>query len=101
MVKVEVIEKFSLKAFGEIKNLTRGTKSDKYGELYVTDTFECDEKMAKYLTGDNALKKVVVKVIEVEPEKKEEKKLIYCGDKQTPPQYEELKSKTKKKKGKK
>ena len=95
MVKVEVIEKFSLKAFGEIKNLTRGTKSDKYGELYVTDTFECDEKMAKYLTGDNALKKVVVKVIEVEP-KKDSK--VICEDKEVEKLFEE---KPKKKKGKK
>ena len=68
MVKVEVIEKFTLKEFGKIKNLKRGTANDKYGELYITDTFECDEEMAKYLTGNNALNKVVVKVIEVEPE---------------------------------
>jgi hypothetical protein len=68
MVKVEVIEKFTLKEFNKIKNLKRGTANDKYGELYITDTFECDEEMAKYLTGNNALNKVVVKVIEVEPE---------------------------------
>lgn len=68
MVKVEVIEKFTLKEFGKLKNITRGTANDKYGELYITDTFECDEEMAKYLTGNNALNKVVVKVIEVEPE---------------------------------
>lgn len=107
MVKVEVIEKFSLKAFGEIKNLTRGTKSDKYGELYVTDTFECDEKMAKYLTGGNALKKVVVKVIEVEPEEVvqavadaivEEDSKVICKDKEVEKLFEE---KPKKKKGKK
>ena len=100
MIKCEVIEKFTLKDFDLLKNVQRKNGGAK-GTLYVRDTFECDEEMAKYLTGDNALKKVVVKVIEVEPEKKEEKKLIYCGDEQTPPQYEELKSKTKKKKSKK
>lgn len=100
MIKCEVIEKFTLKDFDLLKNIQR-KNGGATGKLYVGDTFECDEKMAKYLTGDNAKGNVVVKIIEVEPEKKEEKKLIYCGDEQTPPQYEELKSKTKKKKGKK
>ena len=77
MVKVEVIEKFTLKEFNKIKNLKRGTANDKYGQLYITDTFECDEEMAKYLTGNNALNKVVVKVIEVEPETKiNEEKIV-------------------------
>ena len=70
MIKVEVIEKFTLKRFGEIKNLKR--KADgKEGELRVGDTFECSKDLANYLTGDNALNKTVVRVIEVEPEKVE------------------------------
>lgn len=69
MIKCEVIEQFSLKDFDKLVNLKRGTTKDKYGELYVTDTFECTEEMAKYLTGDNEPKKIVVKVIEVVPEK--------------------------------
>lgn len=70
MIKVEVIEKFTLKRFGEIKNLVR--KADgKDGELRVGDTFECSKDLANYLTGDNALNKTVVRVIEVEPEKVE------------------------------
>lgn len=80
MVKVEVIEKFTLKEFGKIKNLKRGTANDKYGELYTTDTFECDEEMAKYLTGNNALNKVVVKVIEVEPEEVSEEVVQAVAD---------------------
>jgi len=72
MIKVEVIEKFTLKRFGEIKNLVRKTEG-KDGELRVGDTFECSEELANYLTGDNALNKTVVKVIEVEPEKEETK----------------------------
>ena len=95
MVKVEVIEKFTLKEFDKLKNLKRGTANDKYGELYVTDTFECDDEMAKYLTGNNALNKVVVKVVEVEP-KKDSK--IICEDKEVEKLFEE---KPKKKKGKK
>ena len=68
MIKVEVIENFTLKDFKKLKNLERATSKSKEGELYVKDTFECDEVMAKYLTGDNAKKKVVVKVLEVIPE---------------------------------
>lgn len=70
MIKVETVEKFNLKEFDKIKNLTR-VNLDVKGTLFVGDTFECDEQMAKYLTGDNPLKKAVVKVIEVEPKKKE------------------------------
>lgn len=67
MVKVEVTEDFTLQKFDEIKNLTRKGKDEK-GSLFLGDTFECDEKMADYLTGNNPLNKVVVKVIEVIPE---------------------------------
>ena len=68
MIKVEVIEKFTLKDFNELKNIKRKSV-EKEGTLYVGDTFECSEDMAKYLTGDNALKKAVVKVIEIVPQK--------------------------------
>lgn len=66
MVKVEVVERFTLGDFGKLQNIVR-KGAEKQGELFVGDTFECDEEMAKYLTGNNALKKVVVKVIEIIP----------------------------------
>ena len=66
MIKVEVIEKFTLKDFDELQNVERKSVDTK-GSLYVGDTFECSEAMAKYLMGDNALKKVVVKILEVKP----------------------------------
>ena len=68
MIKVEVInEDFTLERFNELKNITRKSVEEK-GKLFKGDTFECDEKMVDYLTGNNPLNKVVVKVIEVEPE---------------------------------
>ena len=70
MIKCEVIEKFDLKDFEQLKNIQRKSVDVK-GTLFVGDTFECDEAMAKYLQGDNVLKKTVVKVIEVEPTTKE------------------------------
>ena len=66
-MKCEVIEKFDLKDFDKLKNVQR-KGLDIRGSLYIGDTFECDEKMVDYLTGNNALNKVVVKVIEIEPE---------------------------------
>ena len=67
MIKVEVIEEFTLKRFDELKNIQRKSIEVK-GRLFVGDTFECDEDMVKYLTGNNEQGKTVVKVIEVEPE---------------------------------
>lgn len=69
MIRVEVTNEFTLSKFKEIKNLKRADPSkNEDGWLYLNDTFECDEKMAKYLTGDNSNNYVVVKVIEVVPE---------------------------------
>ena len=68
MIKVEVTEEFTLKDFYKIKDSLVRKARAKDGWLYVGDTFECDEDMMKYLTGDNALNKVVVKVVEVIPE---------------------------------
>lgn len=71
MVKCEVIGEFTLQKFDELKNIVRAGKEEK-GRLFTRDTFECDEEMAKYLTGNNPLNKTVVKVIEVIPEEKKE-----------------------------
>ena len=67
MIKCEAIADFTLEKFNELKNITRKLLEEK-SKLFKGDTFECDEKMADYLTGNNALNKVVVKVIEVMPE---------------------------------
>lgn len=68
MIKCEVIEKFDLGEFEKLQNIKRKSVDIK-GKLFVGDEFECDEEMARYLTGENPLGKVVVKIIEVEPEK--------------------------------
>jgi hypothetical protein len=71
MIRVEVLEKFSLERFDELKNIIRKGK-DENGYLYPGDTFECTQDLVEYLTGGNKLGKVVVKVIEVVPEISEE-----------------------------
>ena len=66
MITCEVIENFTLKEFAKLTNVKRRAIEVK-GKLFVGDTFECDEAMAKYLTGGNDKNKVVVKVVEVLP----------------------------------
>lgn len=72
MIKVEVTEDFTLEKFNELKNIIRKTKEQE-GKLFIGDTFECDEKMADYLTGNNPINRAVVKVIEVIPDVKIDK----------------------------
>lgn len=75
MIKVEVIGRFTLEDYKKLKNVKKVTNR-KENEFDVKDTFECDEKMVDYLTGNNALNKVVVKVIEIKPEKVTVEKII-------------------------
>lgn len=73
MIKVEVTEDFTLEKFNELKNIIRKGKEQE-GKLFIKDIFECDEKMADYLTGNNSINRAVVKVIEVIPEKENTEK---------------------------
>lgn len=74
MIKCEVIENFTLEKFNQLENVKK-VEIRKGNEFGVGDTFDCTEKMADYLTGNNALNKTVVKVIEVEPEQVEKAKV--------------------------
>lgn len=69
MIRVEVIEQFTLKDYEKIKDSIKRKSIEVNGTLFIGDTFECDEDMVRYLTGRNELGKTVVKIIEVEPEK--------------------------------
>lgn len=69
MIKVEVIEKFNLKNFDEIKDTLKRKAIDVEGQLFVGDTFECSRTMADYLLGDNPVHRAVVRIIEIEPVK--------------------------------
>lgn len=71
MIKVEVInEDFTLERFGELKNIVRKNKEEK-GKLFKGDVFECSEELCDYLSGNNPLKKAVVKIIEIKPKKEQ------------------------------
>lgn len=99
MIKVEVIEKFTLSDYKKLKNIEK-VMVRKENEFGVGDTFECNEEMAKYLTGNNALKKEVVKVVEIKHEKEKPIKLDEEDTKIIADTLnKEIKKGTKKKKG--
>ena len=60
---MEAIKKFTLTDFDKIKIIKR-VSYDEYGKLFPGDIFECSNKMAEYLTGDNENNKVVAKFLE-------------------------------------
>ena len=68
MLKVEVIEPFTLGKFKELQNIVRASV-DTPGQLNVGDTFECTEEMGDYLMKTNAKGRAFVKVLEVIPAK--------------------------------
>lgn len=73
MIRVEVIETFTLAEYSKLKNIKRCSREE-YGKLFVGDTFECDKSMVEYLTKTNKLKKAFVRVIEIIPEETEKPK---------------------------
>lgn len=78
MVKVQAIIDFSYKKYDQIQNLNSLDEIEK-GTIFTGDIFEVEDDEAKYLTGENKNKIVAVKVIEVIPEIKEEKKITTKG----------------------
>lgn len=92
MVKVEVIEHFTLKDYKKVKPIK---KQSKLLDMFLKgDIFECDNKMAEYLEGDNYKGTAFIKVIEVIPEKEEKKEPKQVPDKEP----KEIVKKTRKKK---
>ena len=78
MVKVQAIIDFSYKKYDQIQNLNSLDEIEK-GTIFTGDIFEVEDDEAKYLTGENKNKIVAVKVLEVIPEIKEEKKITTKG----------------------
>ena len=74
MVKVQAIIDFNYKNYTKIKDL-QPTNKIQEGKIFVGDIFNVEDDEAKYLTGENKNKIVAVKVLEVIPEIKEEKKI--------------------------
>lgn len=95
MVKLQATRDFSLEEFNKIKIIKRKDKDEK-GWIYNEDIFECDEKMADYLTGNNDKQIVVASIIEVEP-----KEVKVAEETTTKDKQDEIKETKKKKRSKK
>ena len=78
MVKVQAIIDFNYKNYNKIKDL-QPTNKIQEGKIFAEDIFNVEDDEAKYLTGENKNKIVAVKVLEVIPEIKEEKKSTTKG----------------------
>lgn len=78
MVKVQAIIDFNYKEYNKIKDL-QPTNKIQEGKIFAGDIFNVEDDEAKYLTGENKNKIVAVKVLEVIPEIKEEKKITTKG----------------------
>ena len=78
MVKVQAIIDFNYKNYNKIKDLQPTNKMQE-GKMFAGDIFNVEDDEAKYLTGENKDKIVAVKVLEVIPEIKEEKKITTKG----------------------
>ena len=74
MVKVQAIIDFTYKNYDKIQNLESINEKEK-GKIFTGDIFEVEEKETEYLAGKNKNNIVAVKVLEVIPEIKEEKKI--------------------------
>lgn len=78
MVKVQAIIDFNYKNYNKIKDL-QPTNKKQEGKIFAGDIFNVEDDEAKYLTGENKNKIVAVKVLEVIPEIKEEKRITTKG----------------------
>ena len=78
MVKVQAIIDFNYKNYTKIKDL-QPTNKKQEGKIFAGDIFNVEDDEAKYLTGENKNNIVAVKVLEVIPEIKEEKKITTKG----------------------
>ena len=78
MVKVQAIIDFNYKNYNKIKDLQPANKIQE-GKIFAGDIFNVEDEEALYLTGKNKNNIVAVKILEVIPEIKEEKKITTKG----------------------
>ena len=78
MVKVQAIIDFKYNNYTKIKDL-QPTNKIQEGKIFTGDIFNVEDEEALYLTGKNKNNIIAVKVLEVIPEIKEEKKITTKG----------------------
>lgn len=75
MIKLKAIQNFTLKDYKKLKNMQSKQINRENNKVYNQDIFECDEKMARYLLGENSQNIKVVEVIEIMKENKKSKEI--------------------------
>jgi hypothetical protein len=66
MIKLRAKQDFTLKDYKKLKNIESTQSEREENKIYQNDVFECDEKMAKYLLGENGQKLIVAELLEVD-----------------------------------
>ena len=66
MIKLRAKQDFTLKDYKKLKNIESKHQEREKNTVYKDDMFECDEKMAKYLLGENGQKLIVAELLEVD-----------------------------------
>ena len=67
MVRLRITSHFYMKEYAKVNAIKK--QSERENEFLEGDIIECDNAMAEYINGGNALKQVFAKVIETIPEK--------------------------------
>lgn len=66
MIKLKAKQDFTLKDYKKLKNIESTKTEREENKVYQNDVFECNEKMARYLLGENDQKLIVAELIEVD-----------------------------------
>lgn len=70
MIKLKAKQDFTLKDYKKLKNIESTKTEREENKVYQNDVFECNEKTARYLLGENDQKLIVAELLEVEYEPK-------------------------------
>lgn len=68
MIKLKAKQDFTLKDYKKLKNIQSTKAEREENKVYQNDVFECNEKMTKYLLGENDQKLIVAELLEVNNE---------------------------------
>lgn len=66
MIKLRAKQDFTLKDYKKLKNIESTQSEREENKIYQNDVFECDEKMVRYLLGENSQKLIVAELLEVD-----------------------------------
>ena len=75
MIKLKAIQDFTLKDYKKLENIQSKKTDRENNKVYNKEIFESEEKMARYILGENSQNIKVVEVIEIMNENKKRKEI--------------------------